>query len=92
LQNAGDKIYTWTADNLLASAPVGSVTESYLYYADGECVAKTVGSTTIYFQGIWEQTVGRVSKLYYTFNGTVVAMRDTSTNAVIYCMATTSAA
>jgi hypothetical protein len=48
-------------------------------------VAKTVGSaTTVYFQGVWEQVVGGASKLYYTFNGQVVTMRDTSTNTVTY--------
>jgi RHS repeat-associated protein len=63
----------------------GGITESYIYDADGERVAKTVsGVTTVYFLGLWEQTVGGASKLYYTFNGQVVAMRDTSTNTVTY--------
>ena len=63
----------------------GGVTESYTYDADGERVAKTVGGvTTVYFQGLWEQTVGGASTRYYTFNGQVVAMRDSATNAVTY--------
>jgi RHS repeat-associated protein len=75
------RTYTWTADNLPATVNG----ETYLYDADGERVAKTVGSTTtVYFQGIWEQVVGGASKLYYTFNGQVVAMRDTSANTVTY--------
>jgi RHS repeat-associated protein len=83
--SGGGRSYTWTADNLPASVTSGGVTETYLYDADGERVAKTVGSTTtVYFQGIWEQIAGGASKLYYTFNGQVVAMRDTSTNAVTY--------
>jgi len=51
-----------------------------MYDADGERVAKSVGGvTTVYFQGLWEQTAGGASKLCYMFNGQVVAMRDTST-------------
>jgi RHS repeat-associated protein len=55
------------------------------YDADGERVAKTAGGvTTVYFQGIWEQIVGGASTRYYSFNGQVVAMRDSATNAVTY--------
>ena len=78
----------WDAQNLLTSATTTGLSESYTYDADGERVAKTVSGTppvtTVYFQGIWEQTVGGASKLYYTFNGTVVAMRDTGTNTLTY--------
>jgi len=59
--------------------------ETYTYDADGERVAKTVGGvTTVYLQGLWEQIVGGASTRYYTFNGQVVAMRDSATNAVTY--------
>jgi hypothetical protein len=40
--------------------------------------------TTAYFQGLWEQAIGGAAKQYYLFNGQVVAMRDSSTNAVTY--------
>ncbi len=37
------------------------------YDADGEQVARTAGGvTTVYSQGIWEQTVGGASTRYYT--------------------------
>jgi RHS repeat-associated protein len=85
LLSGGNRTFTWNADNLPASVTSGGITESYTYDADGERVAKTVsGVTTVYFQGIWEQVVGGASKLYYSFNGQVVAMRDTSSNAVTY--------
>jgi YD repeat-containing protein len=67
LQSGGNRTFNWMADNMPASVTSG-VSESYTYDADGERVAKTVGRVaTVYFQGLWEQTVGGASKLYYTF-------------------------
>ena len=77
--------YSWSADNLAASVSSRGISESYTYDADGEQVSKTAGNaTTIYFQGLWEQVIGGTSKRYYTFNGQVIAMRDSGTNAVTY--------
>jgi len=85
LLSGGGRTFTWNADNLPATVTNGGVTESYIYDADGERVAKTVGGvTTVYLQGVWEQIVGGASTRYYTFNGQVVAMRDSATNAVTY--------
>jgi hypothetical protein len=42
------------------------------------------GVTTAYFEGLWEQTTAGAWKTYYTFNGQVVALRDSATNAVTY--------
>lgn len=73
----GTRTYTWTAENLPNTITYGSTTESFTYDADNERVAKTVGSTTtVYFAGLWEQVVGGARKLYYTFNGQVIAVRD----------------
>jgi len=83
--SGGGRTFTWNADNLPATVTHGGVTESYTYDADGERVAKTVGVvTTVYLQGLWEQIVGGASTRYYPFNGQVVAMRDSATNAVTY--------
>jgi len=83
LASGGGRTYTWTADNLVAT--VGG--ESYSYDADGERVVRTAGGvTTVFFEGVWEQTTAGARKLYYTFNGQVVAMRDMSVtpNVVTY--------
>ncbi|MFN8505603.1 RHS repeat-associated core domain-containing protein [Kouleothrix sp.] len=71
---------TWRrADNLPLSVTRAGVTESYTYDGDGTRVAKTVGGvTTVYFAGLWEQIVGGASTQYYTFNGQVVALRDSA--------------
>jgi RHS repeat-associated protein len=59
--------------------------ESYQYDADGERIVRIAGGvTTVYSQNVWEQTTTGARKLYYTFNGEVVAMRDSSTNAVTW--------
>ena len=77
LMSGGGRSYTWTAENLPASITSGTVTENYTYDADNERVAKAAGgATTIYFQGVFEQTVGAGWKQYYSFNGQTVAMRD----------------
>ena len=79
LVSGGGRTYSWRADNLAASVTRAGVTESYTYDGDGTRVAKTVGGvTTVYFQGLWEQVVGGASTQYYTFNGQVVAVRDSA--------------
>jgi uncharacterized protein RhaS with RHS repeats len=82
LLSGGGRSYTWSADNLPSSVTSGGVSESYLYDADGERVAKTVSGTpavtTVYFAGLWEQVVGGASKRYYTVGGQIVAMRDSA--------------
>jgi YD repeat-containing protein len=61
------------------------VTERYRYDADGERIARTVGGqTTIYTQGLWEDTIGVSAKRLYRVNGQIVASRDGGTNAVTY--------
>ena len=63
----------------------GGVTESYRYDADGARIARTVGGqTTMYTQGLWEDTIGVSAKRLYRFNGQIVASRDGGTNAVTY--------
>ncbi len=79
LVSGGGRTYSWRADNLAASVTRAGVTESYTCDGDGTRVAKTVGGvTTVYFQGLWEQVVGGASTQYYTFNGQVVAVRDSA--------------
>ncbi len=79
LLSGGGRSYTWTAENLPATITTSSGTESYTYDADGERVVRTAGGvTTVSFEGLWEQTTAGARKLYYTFNGAVVAVRDSS--------------
>ncbi len=37
------------------------------------------GVTTVFSEGVWEQTSAGARKIYYTFNGQTVAMRDSTT-------------
>jgi YD repeat-containing protein len=46
LLSGGGRTFTWTPDNLPATVTKNGVTESYVYDADGERVAKTVGGVT----------------------------------------------
>ncbi|MBK9712369.1 MAG: hypothetical protein IPO81_13770 [Kouleothrix sp.] len=83
LVSGGGRTYTWTADNRPASVTYAGGSERYTYDADGERVAKavTVGTTTtttVSFQGLWEQTTSGARTLYYTFHGQVVAMRTSA--------------
>jgi YD repeat-containing protein len=77
--------YTWDGANRPLSLAGNGVTESYRYDADGERIARTVGGqTTIYTQGLWDDTIGVSAKRLYRFNGQIVASRDGGTNAVTY--------
>jgi RHS repeat-associated protein len=85
MQSGAGWTYCWNADNTLASMTNGTAPESYTYDADGERVLRTAGGvTTVFFEGVWEQTTAGARKLYYTFNGQVVAMRDSTSNTVTY--------
>jgi RHS repeat-associated protein len=85
LASDGRRIYTWNADNLPTQITHVSGNESYSYDADGERVKKVKGSTTtMYLEGLWEEIAGGAVKMSYSFNGQVIAVRDTSTNAVTY--------
>ena len=54
-----------------------SVTETYRYDGDGNRITRTrQGQTTVYFQGLWEDTLGVNARKLYTFGGQVVAIRD----------------
>jgi RHS repeat-associated protein len=76
---------TWTPEHLPATITTSSGTESYTYDADGERVVRVAGGvTTASFEGLWEQTTAGAWKTYYRFNGQVVALRDSATNAVTY--------
>lgn len=59
--------------------------EEYTYNADNARVArKANGQTTVYFGGLWEDTLGVKQFKYYTFNGQIVAQREVGTNTVLY--------
>ncbi|MFN8479861.1 MAG: RHS repeat-associated core domain-containing protein [Kouleothrix sp.] len=77
--SGGGRTYTWDSENRPSQIVSGAVTETYAYDADGERVVRTAGGvTTVYFEGVWEQTTTGARKLYYTFNGAVAAVRDSS--------------
>lgn len=77
LLSGGGRSYTWTAANMPASVTSGGVTENYTYDGDGNRVARTRnGQTTVYFDGLWDDTLGVNARTLYTFNGQVVAQRD----------------
>ncbi|MFL5800699.1 MAG: polymorphic toxin-type HINT domain-containing protein [Roseiflexaceae bacterium] len=85
LTGGGGRTYTWNTDNHVASVSQTSGSESYSYDADGERVKKVRGSvTTLYDEGLWEETAGGATRIYYTFNNEVVAVRDSATNVVTY--------
>ncbi|HEU4323529.1 MAG TPA: RHS repeat-associated core domain-containing protein [Roseiflexaceae bacterium] len=59
--------------------------EEYIYNADNARVGRIAGGqTTVYFGGLWEDTLGVKQTKYYTFNGKIVAQRDVATNTVLY--------
>jgi RHS repeat-associated protein len=70
----------WDTENRLTSATTSGVPETYGYDADGERITRTSsGVTTVYLVGgLWEETSAGAVKQYYPFNGTVVAVRDSS--------------
>ncbi len=74
----------WDAENRPTSITNSGVTETFSYDADGERINRASGgSTTVYLGGLWEETSAGAVKQYYTFNGTVAAVRD-STIGVSY--------
>jgi len=77
--------YVWDAENRPTSITFAGVSETYTYDADGERLKVVRGSTTtVYVAGLWEEVIGGAVKSYYTLNGTVMALRDSGTNAVTY--------
>ena len=77
--------YTWDAANRpVAITGPDSVTETYRYDGDGNRITRTrQGQTTVYFQGLWEDTLGVNGRKLYRFNGQIVAIRD-GAGAVTY--------
>jgi RHS repeat-associated protein len=85
LTGGSGRTYTWNAENLPTTISYTSGSENYSYDADGERVKVVNGSTTtVYLEGVWEEVVGGTTKVYYPFNGQMVAVRDTSANTVTY--------
>jgi RHS repeat-associated protein len=79
LLTRGSDSYTWDYENRPLTISTSSGSESYAYDADGERIKVVAGSTsTVYLAGLWEETSAGATKAYYTFNGQVVAMRDSS--------------
>ncbi len=77
----------WNNENLPSSVTSGGVSETYGYNADSLRVKKVRGTvTTIYLEGLWEQTSSGTTRRFYTLNGQVVAVRTNagSTNTVSY--------
>jgi RHS repeat-associated protein len=77
----------WNNENLPSSVTSNGVTETYGYNADSLRVKKVrSGVTTIYLEGLWEQTSSGTTRRFYTLNGQVVAVRTNagSTNTVSY--------
>jgi RHS repeat-associated protein len=68
--------YTWDAENRPLSLSGNGVTETYPYDGDGERISKSSGGvTTIYLEGLWEETVGGAVTQYDQFNGQTVGLR-----------------
>jgi len=58
---------------------IASSNETGTYDADGERIKRTSGgTTTIYVGGLWEETSAGVVKSYYSFNGALVALREST--------------
>jgi RHS repeat-associated protein len=77
----------WNNENLPSSVTSNGVTETYGYNADSLRVKKVrSGVTTIYLEGLWEQTSSGTTRRFYSLNGQVVAVRTNagSTNTVSY--------
>jgi YD repeat-containing protein len=70
--------YTWNAENFpISITGADGIAESYGYDGDSERVKKVrSGTTTIYLEGLWEETIGGAVKVYYPFNGQSVAVRE----------------
>jgi RHS repeat-associated protein len=80
LLSGGGRSLTWTAENLPASITgPDSVAETYGYNGDGERVTGSrAGQTTLYPEGLWEETLGGSTRVAYALNGAVVAQRDSA--------------
>jgi RHS repeat-associated protein len=77
----------WNNENLPTTVTSGGVSETYGYNADSLRVRKVrSGVTTIYLEGLWEQTSSGTTRRFYTLNGQVVAVRTNagSSNTVSY--------
>jgi RHS repeat-associated protein len=75
LTSGSGRSYAWTYENMPASVTSSGVTESYSYNADGARVKKVrSGVSTIYLEGLLEQTSSGTTKKYYTLNGQTVAV------------------
>jgi len=79
LSGGGRTGMLWDTENRLTSVTNSSVTETSGYDADGERITGTSGVvTTVYLGRLWEETSAGAVKQYDAFNGTVVAVRDSS--------------
>lgn len=68
---------TWDYENLLATATVNGVSETYAYDGDGERVKRTVGGlVTYYIGGVLEEDSTGAKRTMYTFDGQVIAQRE----------------
>ena len=75
---------TWDAANRPVAITANGITETYRYDGDGNRITRTrQGQTTVYFQGLWEDTLGVNGRKLYRFNGQIVAIRDDA-GAVTY--------
>jgi len=72
--------YAWNGVNQPTSiGGSGMLDETYQYNADGARVqVSTSQATTLFLEGLWDETVGGAIKTYYSLNGTAVAVRETS--------------
>jgi len=85
LTGGDSRTYAWNSDNKPSSvAGVDNATEQYGYDADTNRVYRSRNGITTFYLGQWEEDSTGVKKQYYSFGGSTVAMRDSSTNAVTY--------
>gem|GEM_PF-1941960 len=85
LTGGDNRTYTWNYDNKPSSVTgVDNVTEQYGYDGDTNRVYRSRNGITTFYLGQWEEDSTGVKKQYYSFGGSTVAMRDSSTNAVTY--------
>ncbi len=79
LLNDPGRSYHWDAENRPLSISANGTTETYTYSADGARLTRTAnGQTTLFLEGLWEETIGVNTKKYYPFNGQTVAMWDST--------------